>query len=617
MATSAVNANLSETVTQIFRRVWDEFYEWHDDYCRLATIGVPRAEPDEDALWARDLILGLLQADDSDAEELPPTPTEEDAITVVIDGGFDECPPYESCTPLGQSVYTGDGPAPVQFLPFASDPTFDHAHYLNGVDALAWQVPSPDPNVEFIALETAARLQESHGMSMRMIDDTHVLPWRLLPHDDDNGLLQRGSQRDFHPWPKPTPARLYARAENTRPPRAINDLYARVEAMHRVFCPSLSCVRAACALHPSPRPMRALDRIRYKTDDFATLVDVPCGQGCFLSDAPRDATSIDWSPGELADLRGVLRIEPDGIPCDLAVVVRKPCWEVLHMRPFALPTVLSKPKPRRRGPLKRALKMRDDNPDSFTPIDPCTHPGPCDATTQCPCWRDSLHCERNCHCPDACKRRWRGCRCKATSASRAVCGTTRCPCVEAGRECDFELCGPCGARGRCANADIQYGREKRLEVRVGEWGFGLALLERARESSFICEYVGEAISQATVDSREYVVLARHRGRNYVFGLNATASIDSLVAGNVARYINHAKEGRANCYARVRYVNADHRIGIFAGRDIEAGEELLMDYGDDFFRVSEESTDEGGWKGVSDDGNHGDESDWEGAMDVDD
>jgi len=37
-----------------------------------------------------------------------------------------------------------------------------------------------------------------------------------------------------------------------------------------------------------------------------------------------------------------------------------------------------------------------------------------------------------------------------------------------------------------------------------------------------------------------------------------------------------------CFLTVRLVNSEHRIGIFACKNIKPGTELLLDYGSDFF-----------------------------------
>jgi len=169
--------------------------------------------------------------------------------------------------------------------------------------------------------------------------------------------------------------------------------------------------------------------------------------------------------------------------------------------------------------------------------------------------------------------------------------TEKCTCRAESRECDPELCLRCGCKevdgGNCRNSQIQHGLCKEIDVKESQWGLGAFLREPAKTGDLLCEYVGELIYEPTFESRGD--LANYRGRSYVYGLNSSMSIDSSFAGNASRYINHVEGSdpsgavrRANCKAFVRLVNGDHRIGIFALEDIEAGKELLLDYGSEFF-----------------------------------
>ncbi|EED77026.1 predicted protein, partial [Postia placenta Mad-698-R] len=100
-----------------------------------------------------------------------------------------------------------------------------------------------------------------------------------------------------------------------------------------------------------------------------------------------------------------------------------------------------------------------------------------------------------------------------------------------------------------------------LEVKTSKYDLGVFLKEAAEEGDLITEYIGELISEPTFDARGQ--LSKHRGRSYVYGLDALLNIDSTYAGNEARFINHAPKKTANCQARIFLVNGDRRIGIYA------------------------------------------------------
>jgi hypothetical protein len=112
--------------------------------------------------------------------------------------------------------------------------------------------------------------------------------------------------------------------------------------------------------------------------------------------------------------------------------------------------------------------------------------------------------------------------------------------------------------------------DPRFEVRNSRPGTGLGLFAKApiKKGDFILHYIGEKISTKVADE--------HPGK-YLFEIDSEWTIDGEVPENTARYINH------DCYPNTEAeISEDDQIEIHAVRDIAAGEELTIDYGDEYF-----------------------------------
>jgi hypothetical protein len=103
-------------------------------------------------------------------------------------------------------------------------------------------------------------------------------------------------------------------------------------------------------------------------------------------------------------------------------------------------------------------------------------------------------------------------------------------------------------------------------VKKSSAGLGLFAGDLIKKGDRIIEYVGDKI---TTDE------ANKRGGKYLFELNSRWTIDGSSRKNTARYINHACE--PNCEAEIR----NGKIFIFAKKNIQPGEELTYNYGEEY------------------------------------
>uniref|UniRef100_A0A0K2U4S4 Uncharacterized protein n=1 Tax=Lepeophtheirus salmonis TaxID=72036 RepID=A0A0K2U4S4_LEPSM len=134
----------------------------------------------------------------------------------------------------------------------------------------------------------------------------------------------------------------------------------------------------------------------------------------------------------------------------------------------------------------------------------------------------------------------------------------------------------------CHNRVVQHGITSRMIVfRTENMGWGVRALKDIAKGTFVCEYVGEIISDSEADTRE---------DSYLFDLDyregETYCIDANRFGNIARFINHSCDPNltpVKVFAEHQDLRFPH-IALFANRDIPKGAELGFDYGEKFWVI---------------------------------
>ncbi|CEG41674.1 Transcriptional repressor EZH1 [Plasmopara halstedii] len=221
---------------------------------------------------------------------------------------------------------------------------------------------------------------------------------------------------------------------------------------------------------------------------------------------------------------------------------------------------------------------------------PCNHEGGSCDSAQCSCMRRDHYCEKSCGCSLDCSNRFTGCHCGV-----GQCRTTECPCYYAARECDPDICISCGAselpiivadenyKGNavsqlkiCGNVNIMRGQMCKIGISASKThGWGAFALKNIKMGEYIYEYTGSLLTQDEAERRGNVY--DKTTISFLFDLTEDSVVDATRKGNKSKFANHDSND-PKCFARIMLVNGDHRIGIYAKQDINAGDELFFDYG---------------------------------------
>ncbi|XP_059628565.1 probable inactive histone-lysine N-methyltransferase SUVR2 [Cornus florida] len=155
----------------------------------------------------------------------------------------------------------------------------------------------------------------------------------------------------------------------------------------------------------------------------------------------------------------------------------------------------------------------------------------------------------------------------------------------------------CGCNLQCGNRVVQRGIACNLQVFLTNdgKGWGLRTLEELPKGAFVCEYVGEILTNMELYERNNqssgnlrhtypVLLDADWGSEGVLKDEDALCLDATYYGNVARFINHRCFDGNLLEIPVEVETPDHHyyhLAFFTKRKVDALEELTWDYGIDF------------------------------------
>ncbi|KAJ1280022.1 hypothetical protein BS78_04G200400 [Paspalum vaginatum] len=154
----------------------------------------------------------------------------------------------------------------------------------------------------------------------------------------------------------------------------------------------------------------------------------------------------------------------------------------------------------------------------------------------------------------------------------------------------------CGCTRNCGNRVVQRGITRSLQAKKG---WGLRTVERLPRGAFVCEYVGEILTNTELHERNNkksgkakhtypIILDADWYTEDVLKDDEALCLDATFYGNVARFINHRCLDANIIDIPVQIETPDHHyyhVAFFTAREVEPFEELTWDYGINFDDVN--------------------------------
>ncbi|XP_034891462.1 probable inactive histone-lysine N-methyltransferase SUVR2 isoform X2 [Populus alba] len=163
-----------------------------------------------------------------------------------------------------------------------------------------------------------------------------------------------------------------------------------------------------------------------------------------------------------------------------------------------------------------------------------------------------------------------------------------------------ECWSKCGCHKQCGNRVVQRGIRCKLQVFFTPEGkrWGLRTLEMLPKGTFVCEYVGEILTNKEFYERKMQRTSSSKTEKHAYPVLLDADwclkgvvkdeealcLDATFYGNIARFINHRCLDANMIEIPVKIETPDHHyyhLAFFTTREVNALEELTWDYGIDF------------------------------------
>ncbi|KAJ7261311.1 hypothetical protein B0H12DRAFT_1322084 [Mycena haematopus] len=636
----------SDTAKTVYQTVSEEFYDWKQAHNAkvFARLAHPAASPAKLFCLPPACFEPLPRPTHSDSNVMHLYSYSADGSIVksesvpmsvypVVDSGsFPPHPPYQYCSAASRSENArmiDNKNAP--FVPFPEDPTFPRSEYLSCFETYQWKDDQRDPDEEVIQYETVRRLHITHHFTAELIDEGNAtqMLFRPLRLSNESGLLWDVSQRDLLNvvWGDGLPSSSKEHPQlppcfGQKSPRP-DDIFEQINRGIEKFCPNLNCIQNNCHVHVDYQWEFITPRLKPKhphrtSEGLRALAEAPCGDECFLN-IPEDAMeddSTDDVPIDRNVLYGILDIEPDMLPCDLAVICRMVCRIAFVLRKQAIDDedVWEDPTDKRRPKKKPKLHFCTCCLKHFR-IGNIQHPSmqpvkshrSSRATTRDHALAHVVSASSSedtvigtaaakkivCAAGQVATQPVRGMAAVAwgrnASAVLRIANVTQKSVLRVVHglfpfTLQYKISDLCrNMDTRCTNVSLRLGRFKRFEVKKSKYGLGAFAAETIRKGEVIGEYVGELIDEKEEDLGHRAVIHNHSKLNYCFDIKGVSIIiDAQWLGNPTRFLNDSKPAPANCGAYDIVVNAERRIGIHALEPIRKGAELTLEYGHEYW-----------------------------------